>query len=69
MSKYERLWHYIHESDKCTLLLTFAEIESIAGAPLDHSFLKYKGELHSYGYAVKKISIKEQTVIFEKTAK
>ena len=34
--------------------------------PIDHSFLKYKKELIKYGYKVVKISMKEQTVIFDK---
>lgn len=67
MSKYERLWRYINQTGDSPLELSFSEIESISGAPLDHSFLKYKAELLSCGYRVKKISIKEQTVIFEKT--
>lgn len=48
--------------------LTFAEIEQIAGFPIDHSFLTYKKELLKYGYRVEKISMKEQTVLFEKAA-
>lgn len=46
--------------------LTFDEIQNIAGIPIDHSFLKYKKELVQYGYEVGKISMKEQTVIFNK---
>ena len=46
--------------------LTFGEIQDIAGIPIDHSFLKYKKELTGYGYQVGKISMKEQTVIFNK---
>ena len=46
--------------------LTFGEIQEIAGVPIDHSFLKYKKELAEYGYQVGKISMKEQTVIFNK---
>ena len=42
------------------------KIQNIAGIPIDHSFLKYKKELTEYGYQVGKISIKEQTVIFNK---
>jgi len=42
------------------------EIKDIAGIPLDHSFLNYKKELTEYGYQVGKISMKEQTVIFNK---
>lgn len=60
MSKYNALWEYIKAQDKPSLVLTFAEIEEIAGVPLDHSFLKYKSELAEYGYRVKKISLKEQ---------
>lgn len=64
MSKYEKLWKYIQESGKEQLTLTFDEIKKIAGVPIDHSFLKYKKELPQYGYEVKKISMKAQTVIF-----
>jgi len=46
--------------------MTFAEIQNIAGIPIDHSFLKYKKELTEYGYEVGKISMKEQMVIFNK---
>ena len=64
MSKYNALWAYIQESGQPQLTLTFWEIGRIAGVPLDHSFLKYKKELHNYGYAVVKISMKAQTVLF-----
>ena len=66
MSKYNSLWAYIHESGKPQLILTFDEIGQIAGVPLDHSFLKYKKELYSYGYEVVRISLKAQTVLFAK---
>ena len=46
--------------------LTFEEIKNISGQPIAHSFLKYKKELIEYGYQVGKISMKEQTVIFNK---
>ncbi len=46
--------------------MTFEEIQNIAGISIDHSFLKYKKELTEYGYEVGKISMKEQTVIFNK---
>lgn len=46
--------------------LTFNEIKDIAGIGIDHSFLKYKKELPEHGYEVGKISLKEQTVIFNK---
>lgn len=66
MSKYDALWRYIEERGQSQLTLTFDEIGAIAGVPLDHSFLQYKQELCSYGYAVKKISIRAQTVEFNK---
>lgn len=61
------LWEYVQKSENDLLKLTFSEIENIAGTPIDHSFLKYKKELIKYGYEVKKISMKEQTVLFGKT--
>ena len=66
MSKYDALWAWIKENGTDSFQLTFAEIEQIAGLPIDHSFLKYKKDLLSYGYQVVKISMKEQTVAFEK---
>lgn len=67
MSKYDPLWNYIKENGTDSFKLTYAEIEKIAGLPIDHSFLTYKKELLEYGYKVGKISMKEQTVAFEKT--
>lgn len=72
MSKYEPLWNYVKERGQAdagsgdSFKLTFAEIEEIAGLPLDHSFLTYKKELLPHGYRVGKISMKEQTVTFER---
>lgn len=66
MSKYEPLWRCIKDCGKDSITLTFAEIASIAGVPLDHSFLRYKKELTEYGYEVRKISMKEQNVTFGK---
>ena len=66
MSKYNNLWEYIESCGKDPFVLTFEEINSIAGVPLDHSFLKYKKELLEYGYKVEKISMKEKKVIFLK---
>lgn len=66
MSKYDPLWKYIQESGRESFKLTYAEIEAITGLPIDHSFLTYKKELAEYGYKVGKISMKEQTVAFEK---
>ena len=67
MNKYDALWAYVRKDGSPTLKLTFAQIQEIAGIPIDHSFLKYKKELTDYGYQVGKISMKEQTVIFERT--
>ncbi len=66
MSKYNALWEYVQKSEKEAFLLTFEEIQEIAGIPIDHSFLKYKKELAEYGWQVGKISLKEQTVRFHK---
>lgn len=66
MSKYDSLWAYIQQDGRAQFKLTFDEIAQIAGLPLDHSFLTYKKELLAYGYRVGKISMKEQTVAFER---
>ena len=66
MGKYDALWAWIRENGTDGFRLTFAEIERIAGIPIDHSFLKYKKELTEYGYRAGKISMKEQTVEFRK---
>lgn len=66
MSKYERLWRYVGGCSNETLTLTFEEVGEIAGVSIDHSFLQHKKELGEYGWEVRKISIKEQKVTFEK---
>ena len=66
MSKYEPLWKYIKENQKDSYKLTYEEIKDILGFEIDHSFLTYKKELINYGYEVRKISMKEETVIFDK---
>ena len=66
MSKYSALWEYVQKNGSQSFKLTFEEIENIAGISIDHSFLRYKKELEEYGYQVGKISLKEQTVIFNK---
>ena len=66
MSKYDSLWKWINENKTDNFKLTYAEIENIAGVPIDHSFLTFKKELLKYGFQVAKISMKEQTVDFEK---
>ena len=66
MRKYGALWNWIQQNGTDSFRLSFDEIEQIAGFPLDHSFLTYKKELLDYGYRVVKISMKEQSVLFEK---
>ena len=67
MSKYDALWAWVRQNGTARFALTFAQIEQITGFPLDHSFLTYKKELTAYGYQVGKISMKGQTVAFQKT--
>ena len=64
MSKYDPLWEYIKAHGPS--ILTFEEIQSICGSPIDHSFLSFKKELTEYGYQVGKISMKARTVTFSK---
>lgn len=66
MSKYDGLWKWIAENGQDQFKLTYAQIEELAGVPIDHSILKFKKELLDYGYQVGKISMKEETVEFEK---
>lgn len=66
MSKYSSLWEYVQQNGSQSFKLTFDEVKDIAGIPIDHSFLNYKKELVEYGYQVGKISLKEQTVVFNK---
>ena len=66
MSKYQPLWEHIQTIDAEKLSLSYGEIQSILGFPIDHSFLNDKKELLDYGWNVKKISVKEQTVLFER---
>lgn len=66
MSKYNSLWEHVQKNGNQSIKLTFDEISNIAGIAIDHSFLKYKKELIEYGYQVGKISMKEETVIFNK---
>jgi len=66
MSKYDALWKWVAENNQDRCVLTYAQIGEIAGVPLDHSFLKYKKELLPYGFQVGKISMKQETVTFER---
>lgn len=67
MSKYQKLWEYVCKSQKESFKFSFDEISKITGVPIDHSFLNFKKELLDFGYKVGKFSLKEQTVVFEKT--
>jgi hypothetical protein len=66
MSKYNPLWKHLQTDGSPTLRLTFEEIKTVLGFPIDHSFLTYKKEAAGYGYQVGKISMKEQRVTFTK---
>lgn len=66
MSKYENLWNYIKKCNEDTITLTFEKIGGIAGVPIDHSFLQYKKELTKYGWEVRKISVNERIVTFQR---
>lgn len=65
MSKYGALWKYVSEKNEDKLTVSFEDINNICGFSIDHSFLTYKKELASYGFAVKKISQKDKTITFE----
>lgn len=66
MSKYEPLWNYLKNNNKDNYKLSYEKIINILGFRIDLSFLKYKKEIKENGYEVGKISIKEQTIIFNK---
>lgn len=67
MSKYLPLWEYIANKNSFPLELDFDTIRSILGFQIDHSFLSYKNETEKYNFVVKKISLKEKTVKFDKS--
>ena len=66
MSKYQALWEHIQTIDAEKLTLSYSELQDILGFPIDHSFLTYKKELLAYGWCVTRISMKEQTMLFER---
>lgn len=66
MSKYEKLWKYVADRNEDSFVMSFAQLEEITGFPVDHSFLTYKKELNEYGFKVGRISMKAQTVAFER---
>lgn len=66
MSKYTPLWQHIAAHNEQELTLTYEEIQSVLGFPIDHSFLTFKKELLEYGWEVEKISMKEEKVKFRR---
>ncbi len=68
MSKYDLLWKNIDllfkQTNKEVATLSFEEIEKMGGVAVDHSFLKFKKELESFGYKVEKISLKQKQITF-----
>ena len=66
MSKYDPLWKYIRQKNCDSLLLSFNLIYDILGFEIDYSFLTYKNELKDVGYYVKKISMKNKTILVER---
>ncbi len=68
MSKYDLLWKNIDllfkQANKEIVTLSFEEIEKMSGVAVDHSFLKFKKELESFGYKVEKINLKQKQIIF-----
>lgn len=68
MSKYRSLWEYVANINTYPLKMSFDEIFSVLGFSIDHSFLSYKKEAADYGFIVKKISLKEKTVLFDKSS-
>ena len=66
MNSYKLLWEYIKIQNKESLKLSFGEIKNILGFDINHTFLKCKKDLKSYGYEVKKISLKEKYILFSK---
>ena len=69
MSKYKSLWNFVKKDGRKTFVMTFDEIAAVCGMPVDHSFLNVKNELIEYGYSVGKISLKQQTITFNKIEK
>ncbi len=68
MSKYDLLWKNIdllfRETKQEKLTLSFKELEKLGEIAIDHSFLKFKKELNSYGYKIDKISLKQKQITF-----
>jgi hypothetical protein len=64
MSKYDPVWEYLKKKKGKAITLSFDEIKTILGFPIDHSFLNYKKEAAAYGYTVKKIYLKDKKIDF-----
>ena len=67
MSKYQALWEYVAKTNTFPLKMSFDDIFSVLGFSIDHSFLSYKKEAEDYGFIVKKIFLKERSVLFDIT--
>lgn len=66
MSKYKPLWEYIKNKQLDNETISFKKAENILNFEIDHSFLTFKKELLDYGYSIKKISMKDKTILVEK---
>lgn len=64
MSKYEKLWNFVKNSNKNEIKISFEQVKNICGFEIDHSFLNCKKELKNFGYEVAKISLKDKTILF-----
>ena len=67
MGRYDVLWQYVKKRPENPLLLRFDEIEEIIGFPLDHAYLKEKSKTGNEIASIK-ISLKNKTVVFQKTS-
>lgn len=66
MSKYRPLWEYVERLDTYPLEMSFDDISAVLGFRIDHAFLSFKKETVDYGFTVKKVSLNNKTVIFDK---
>lgn len=63
MSKYDKLWRYVQCIPQKEIQITFERAEEILGFSINHSFLNYKKEAESFGWSVKKISLKNRCIL------
>ena len=66
MRKYDALWAYIQGLNEEKPILRFADVEKNCRYTVGSFFFDVQKELAQYGYAVGKISMKSQTVLFIK---